>query len=76
MHPNWKMRMDISSIMIAVGAVGIGMALLCVGVIFRKDHSFRSQHIHQNERRRKAKIHCALSEDKLSRKERKLKIED
>ena len=68
--------MDISSIFITILAVGVGMALLCVGVIFRKDHSFRSQHIHQNERMRKDKIHCALSEDKLSRKERKLKIED
>ena len=68
--------MDISSILITILAVGVGMALLCVGVIFRKDHSFRSQHIHQNERMRKDKIHCALSEDKLSRKERKLKIED
>ena len=66
--------MDITGVIIAVGAVAIGMALLCVGVIFRKDHSFRSQHIHQNERMRKDKIHCALSEDKISRKERKLKI--
>ncbi len=68
--------MDIGSILITIVAVAVGMALLCVGVIFRKDHSFRSQHIHQNERMRKDKIHCALSEDKLSRKERKLKIED
>ena len=70
--------MDISSILITILAVGVGMALLCVGVIFRKDHSFRSQHIHQNERMRKDKIHCALSEDKLSRKHAngKLKIEN
>lgn len=68
--------MDISSILITIVAVGVGMALLCVGVIFRKDHSFRSQHIHQNERMRKDKIHCALSEDKIAQKERKLKIED
>ena len=68
--------MDIGSIVITIVAVGIGMVLLSVGVIFRKDHSFRSQHIHQNERMRKDKIHCALSEDKLSRKEHKLKIEN
>ena len=68
--------MDIGSIVITIVAVGIGMVLLCVGVIFRKDHSFRSQHIHQNERMRKEKIHCALSEDKIARKERKLKIEN
>ena len=52
------------------------MLLLSVGVILRKDHSFRSQHIHQNKRMKEDGIHCALSEDKLARKERKLKIED
>ena len=40
------------------------MMLLCVGVIFRKDHSFRSQHIHQNARLKKDKIHCAKTLDK------------
>lgn len=68
--------MDIANILITIAAIAIGMVLLCVGVIFRKDHSFRSQHIHQNERMRKDKIHCALSEDKLSRKDSKLKIVD
>jgi len=47
------------------------MLLLSVGVIFRKDHSFRSQHIHQNERMKKDKIHCAISEDAIERKKQK-----
>ena len=67
--------MDISSILITILAVGVGMALLCVGVIFRKDHSFRSQHIHQNERMRKDKIHCAISEDKLEQHKQNKKLD-
>ena len=63
-------------IMIVIGLVGAAMLLLSVGVILRKDHSFRSQHIHQNKRMKEDGIHCALSEDKLARKECKLKIED
>ena len=46
----------------------MAVVLLSVGVIFRKDHSFRSQHIHENERMKKDGIHCATAEDKLSRR--------
>ena len=55
-------------ILIVIGMVAAAMVLLSVGVIFRKDHRFRSQHIHENERMKKDKIHCALAEDKLERK--------
>lgn len=66
------------SILIVIGLVGAAMLLLSVGVIFRKDHSFRSQHIHQNERLRRDKIHCAKTMDKEAEiaAKRKLKIED
>lgn len=52
------------SILLAVVFLMVAMMLLCVGVIFRKDHSFRSQHIHQNARLKKDKIHCAKTLDK------------
>ena len=55
----------------AIGLLLVAGLLLCVGVILRKDHSFRSQHIHQNERMKKDGIHCALSEDKLARNKSK-----
>ena len=64
---------DITEILIAVFAVFTAAALLCIGVIFREDHAFRSQHIHENERMRRDNIHCALAEDKISRRERKSK---
>ena len=64
------------TILLTIGVIAVAMILLSVGVILRKDHSFRSQHIHQNKRMREDGIHCALSEDKLSRRKRKLKIEN
>ena len=64
------------TILLTIGVIAVAMILLSVGVILRKDHSFRSQHIHQNKRMKEDGIHCALSEDKLSRKKRKLKIEN
>ncbi len=63
-------------LLIVLGLIGAAVLLLSVGVIFRKDHSFRSQHIHQNERLRRDKIHCAKTMDKEAElaAERKLKI--
>lgn len=52
------------SILLAIVFLMVAMMLLCVGVVFRKDHSFRSQHIHQNARLKKDKIHCAKTLDK------------
>lgn len=52
------------SILLAIVFLMVAMMLLCVGVIFRKDHSFRSQHIHQNARLKKDKIYCAKTLDK------------
>lgn len=51
------------------------MLLLSVGVIFRKDHSFRSQHIHENERMREDHIHCSTAQDKELRRKNKNQID-
>ncbi|MDY6380188.1 MAG: hypothetical protein SPK90_05270 [Bacteroidales bacterium] len=61
---------------IAIGLVAGAMLALCVGVIFRKDHTFRSQHIGENERMKQDGIHCATSQDREARRDKKLKIED
>lgn len=59
---------------VVIALVGTAVLLLCVGVIFRKDHSFRSQHIHENERMRKDGIHCATAEDREQRRAKKNKL--
>ena len=60
---------------IAIGLVAGAMLALCVGVIFRKDHTFRSQHIGENERMKQDGIHCATSQDREARRKQKLKVE-
>ena len=61
----------------AIGFVLLAVTLLSVGVIFRKDKQFRSQHISENKRMREKGIHCAVSQDREAKKvERgKLKVE-
>ena len=63
------------SILLAIVLLMVAMMLLCVGVIFRKDHSFRSQHIHQNARLKNDKIHCAKTLDKEAERKSAQKID-
>lgn len=65
-------------LLIIIALVALAILLLSVGVIFRKDHSFRSQHIHENTRMRENKIHCATAQDREMQKkqERKIRVKD
>ncbi|MBQ7632188.1 MAG: hypothetical protein IJS82_05475 [Paludibacteraceae bacterium] len=62
-------------IVIVIGFVGVAVLLLSVGVILRKDHTFRSQHMHENERMREDDIRCATSQDREMRRGNPHKIE-
>ena len=62
-------------ILLVIGFVLLAILLLSVGVIFRKDHSFRSQHIAENERMKQDKIHCATSQDREARRASTKKID-
>ncbi len=62
------------AILVAVGAVLIAVLLLSVGVIFRKDKQFRSQHISENKRMREKGIHCAVSQDREAKKVEREKL--
>jgi len=63
------------TILLSIGFLAVAMLLLCVGVILRKDHSFRSQHIHQNERLKKDNIHCAKTMDKEAERKAARKLD-
>lgn len=62
-------------ILIVTGLLLAAVFMLSVGVIFRKDHSFRSQHIGENERMKQDKIHCATSQDRELRRNGEHKID-
>lgn len=44
------------------------MLFLCIGVIFGRRHTFRSQHIGQSKAMRQRGIHCVESMDAIERK--------
>jgi len=54
-------------IIITVLIIAICVALLSVKVILKKNGTFSSQHIHDNEGLRKQGIHCVLDQDREAR---------
>lgn len=62
-------------LLIIIAFVAAAVGLLAVGVIFRKDHSFRSQHIHENPKMRENNIHCSTAQDRELRRKNKHSIQ-
>ena len=47
--------------------IAIGMAFFCVKLIFRKNGSFSSQHIHDSQAMKERGIHCVMDQDREMR---------
>ena len=61
----------VETLIISVLIIAIAIALLSVKLIFKKDGSFSSQHIHDSEALREKGIHCVMDQDKAARKQGK-----
>ena len=61
-------------LLIVIVLLIVAVGLLSVGVIMRKDHSFRSQHIHENPRMKRDGIKCATAQDRELRRTKPCKI--
>jgi len=47
--------------------IAIGMAFFCVKLIFKRNGSFSSQHIHDSKAMRERGIHCVMDQDREMR---------
>lgn len=61
----------VETLIISVLIIAIAIALLSVKLIFQKNGSFSSQHIHDSEALREKGIHCVMDQDKAARKQGK-----
>ena len=52
------------------------MAFLCVKLIFRKNGSFSSQHIHDSEAMKERGIHCVMDQDREMRTPSKFAVSE
>ena len=64
----------IQTLLISGVLLAVGMALLLVKVLGRKDGKFSSQHIHDSQAMRERGIHCVMDQDREMRSQERLKI--
>ena len=78
MHPKIgpKVIKMVEKIIIITLIIAIAIAFLCVKVIFRRNGSFSSQHIHDSEPMRERGIHCVLDQDKEMRTRSRLAVRE
>ena len=62
--------------LLCLGIIAVGMFFLCIGVIFGKRHTFRSQHIGHSKAMRDRGINCAQSMDAIMRRENPNKVSE
>ena len=62
--------------LITLGFCAVGMLLLSVGVLLRRDGRFRSLHIGQSPAMRSRNIHCVQSMDRMMRRENPNRVKE
>ena len=71
------MMMNISigmSILFAVAAVGIAIALMCVRIIVKKNGTFHSEDVGQSKAMRERGVGCTRSQDRQAQRGNPLRI--
>ena len=66
----------IGKIVIITLIIAIAIAFLCVKVIFRRNGSFTSMHIHDSAAMRERNIHCVLDQDREMRRKSQLAVKE
>ena len=56
--------------------IAIGMAFFLVKVLFRKDGTFSSQHIHDSKAMKERGIHCVMDQDREMRRKSKFAVSE
>ncbi len=56
--------------------LAVGMVLLLVKVLLRKDGKFSSQHIHDSEAMKERGIHCVMDQDREMRQRSRFAVSE
>ena len=56
--------------------IAIGMAFFCIKLIFRKNGTFSSQHIHDSQAMRERGIHCVMDQDREMRRKSRFAVKE
>ena len=66
----------IETLLISTLIIAIGMAFFLVRVLFMKNGTFKSQHIHDSEAMKERGIHCVMDQDREMRQKSKFAIDE
>jgi len=66
----------IGKIVIGTLIIAIAVAFLCIKVIFKRNGSFASMHIHDSKPMRERGIHCVLDQDREMRRKSRLAVKE
>ena len=66
----------IETVLISGALLAVGMVLLLVKVLGRKDGEFASQHIHDSEAMRSRGIHCVMDQDREMRRKSRFAVNE
>ena len=61
-----------ATLLLSLGLLAIGILLLLVKVLLKRNGKFSSQHVHDNPAMRKMGIHCVVDQDREERNRKKL----
>ena len=71
-----KVQKMIETLLISTLIIAIGMAFFLVRVLFVKNGTFKSQHIHDSEAMRQQGIHCVMDQDREMRQKSKFAVNE
>ena len=63
-------------LLISIVIIAAGMVLLLVKVLFQKNGSFSSQHIHDSKAMRDRGIHCVMDQDREMRRKSRFAVSE
>ena len=66
-----KYEKMVETLLLSVLIIAIGMALLLVKLVFKKNGEFTSQHIHDSQAMKDRNIHCVIDQDREARQKGK-----
>ena len=66
----------IETLLISTLIIAIGMAFFLIRVLFVKNGTFKSQHIHDSEAMRQKGIHCVMDQDREMRRKSRFAVSE
>ena len=75
LHPQ-KYKIMAKILLLTTLIIAIGMLFFCVKLVFRKNGSFSSQHIHDSQAMKDRGIHCVMDQDREMRRKSKFAVSE